>query len=135
MQFFFMLRQVSTYGQSGHVHSLGIYYIYPKYWDTLIGNDFIYLLKNRQICLFASLTLTLHIADDKYDSFHYRLHTFVPDMTNFMNHSKFLDKQFAVPFNKYRADVSKNCWMSGKQCRPWSDTSFCSIWSGSTLFI
>ena len=24
--------------------------------------------------------------------------------------------------------------MSGKQCRPWSDAAFCSIWSGSTLF-
>ena len=22
----------------------------------------------------------------------------------------------------------------GKQCRPWSDAAFCSIWSGSTLF-
>ena len=27
-----------------------------------------------------------------------------------------------------------NCWMSGKQCRPWSDAAFCGIWSGSTLF-
>ena len=24
--------------------------------------------------------------------------------------------------------------MSAKQCRPWSDATFCSIWSGSTLF-
>ena len=24
--------------------------------------------------------------------------------------------------------------MYGKQCRPWSDAAFCSIWSGSTLF-
>ena len=29
----------------------------------------------------------------------------------------------------------KNCWMSSKQCRPWSDAAFCSIWSGSTLFL
>ena len=28
----------------------------------------------------------------------------------------------------------KKCWMSGKQCRPWSDATFCGIWSGSTLF-
>ena len=27
-----------------------------------------------------------------------------------------------------------NCCMKYKQCRPWSDTTFCSIWSGSTLF-
>ena len=31
-------------------------------------------------------------------------------------------------------DMYKNCWMSGKQCRPWSDAMFCGIWSGSTLF-
>ena len=28
----------------------------------------------------------------------------------------------------------KNCWLIGKQYRPWSDAAFCSIWSGSTLF-
>ena len=28
----------------------------------------------------------------------------------------------------------KNYWMSGKQCRPWSDATFWRIWSGSTLF-
>ena len=28
----------------------------------------------------------------------------------------------------------KNCWMGGKQCRPWSDAAFCGIWSGTTLF-
>ena len=28
----------------------------------------------------------------------------------------------------------KYCCMYGKQCRPWSDAAFCSIWSGSTLF-
>ena len=27
-----------------------------------------------------------------------------------------------------------NCWMSGKQCRPWSDAALCGVWSGSTLF-
>ena len=27
--------------------------------------------------------------------------------------------------------VSKHCWMSGKQCGPWSDAAF---WSGLTLF-
>ena len=26
------------------------------------------------------------------------------------------------------------CWMSGKQCRPWSGDGFCGVWSGSTLF-
>ena len=26
--------------------------------------------------------------------------------------------------------VSKDCWMSGKQCRLWSDVTFCSIQSG-----
>ena len=30
--------------------------------------------------------------------------------------------------------ASKNCWMRGKQCRPWSDSTVCGIWSGSTLF-
>ena len=30
--------------------------------------------------------------------------------------------------------VSKNCWMSGKQCRPWWDVTFCGISSGFTLF-
>ena len=29
--------------------------------------------------------------------------------------------------------MSKSCWMSSKQCRPWSDAT-CGIWSGSTLF-
>ena len=31
-------------------------------------------------------------------------------------------------------DLSKNCWMSGKQWRPWSDTALCGVWSGSSLF-
>ena len=26
------------------------------------------------------------------------------------------------------------CCMYDKQCRPWSDAAFCSIWSGSSLF-
>ena len=30
--------------------------------------------------------------------------------------------------------MSKNCWMSGKQFRPWSDTACCSTWPGS-LFV
>ena len=30
--------------------------------------------------------------------------------------------------------VSKNCWISGKLCRPWWDAAFCGISSGSTLF-
>ena len=25
-------------------------------------------------------------------------------------------------------------WLNGKQCRSWSDATFCGIWSGSTLF-
>ena len=29
--------------------------------------------------------------------------------------------------------MSKNCLMSGKQCRPWWDAAFCSVSSGSTL--
>ena len=28
----------------------------------------------------------------------------------------------------------KHGWMSGKQWRPWSDATYCGIWSGSTLF-
>ena len=28
----------------------------------------------------------------------------------------------------------KYCCIYGKQCRPWSDATFCGIWSGSTLF-
>ena len=31
-------------------------------------------------------------------------------------------------------DTSINYWMSGKQCRPWSDATFCGIRSGSALF-
>ena len=31
-------------------------------------------------------------------------------------------------------DVANTCWMSGNKCRPCSDTTFCSIWSRSTLF-
>ena len=30
-------------------------------------------------------------------------------------------------------DVSKRCWMSGKQCRPWSDATVCGIWSVYTV--
>ena len=29
----------------------------------------------------------------------------------------------------------KYCWIYGKQCRPWSGTVFCGIWSGSTLIM
>ena len=31
-------------------------------------------------------------------------------------------------------DVSKDCWMSGNQCRTLSDAAFCCTWSGSILF-
>ena len=27
-----------------------------------------------------------------------------------------------------------NCWVGGKQCRPWSDAALCGVWSGSALF-
>ena len=27
----------------------------------------------------------------------------------------------------------KHCWMSDKQCRPWSDGAYCAVWSGSKL--
>ena len=30
--------------------------------------------------------------------------------------------------------VSKNSWMSSKQCWSWSDAAYCGIWSGSTQF-
>ena len=30
-------------------------------------------------------------------------------------------------FTLLPADVSKNCWMSSKQCRLWSDATFCDI--------
>ena len=38
-------------------------------------------------------------------------------------------KSFWLP-----VDVSKNCSMSDKRCKPWSDAAFCSVWSGFTLF-
>ena len=31
-------------------------------------------------------------------------------------------------------DLSKSCWMSDKECRPWSDAASRGVWSGSTLF-
>ena len=30
--------------------------------------------------------------------------------------------------------ISENCWVSRRQCRLWSDSTFCGFWSGSTLF-
>ena len=36
-------------------------------------------------------------------------------------------------FNSLHVDVSKHCWMSGKQCRPWSDAAHNSMWSGATV--
>ena len=35
---------------------------------------------------------------------------------------------------QFTTHCAKNCWMSGKQCRPWWDATFCGISSGSTLF-
>ena len=32
-------------------------------------------------------------------------------------------------------DISKNCWMSCKQYRYWSDILFCSVWTGFKLII
>ena len=32
------------------------------------------------------------------------------------------------------SDVFQNCWMGGKECRSWSDATFCGVWSGPTLF-
>ena len=34
----------------------------------------------------------------------------------------------------YLLKQHKCCWMSGKQCRLWSDATLCSVWSGSILF-
>ena len=50
-------------------------------------------------------------------------------LTLYLTSQKYLSKFILLPIN-----VSKNCWMSCKQCRPWSDATFCDIWSGSTLF-
>ena len=47
-----------------------------------IGNDLIYILNYKLICLSDSLTIILRIADDECDNLHYRLHAFVPRMTN-----------------------------------------------------
>ena len=44
------------------------------------------------------------------------------------SHSCTIDKIILLPKNVW------NCWMSGKQCRPWSDAAFCGVWSGCTLF-
>ena len=56
-----------------------------------------------------------------YD-FHVKRHNSLPCLSyNF--------KSISLP-----ADVSKNCQMSGKQWRPWSDAAFWGIWSGSTMF-
>ena len=44
---------------------------------------------------------------------------------------------FSYNFNQsvyYLLMCLQYCWMSVKQCRPRSDTTFCGIWSGSTLF-
>ena len=42
-------------------------------------------------------------------------------------------KLWQSPFYYYLMCL-KYCWMGCKQCRPWSDATFCGIWSGSTLF-
>ena len=34
----------------------------------------------------------------------------------------------------YRLKLLENGYMSGKQCRPWSDAAFCGVLSGSTVF-
>ena len=53
----------------------------------------------------------------------------------------YFDKHL-LTFLPYPSKISRRCyslWMglncrkSGKQCRPWSNTAFCSIWSGSEL--
>ena len=41
----------------------------------------------------------------------------------------FFWKSIWLPFH-----VLKNCWTSGRQCRLWSDASFCITWSGLTRF-
>ena len=38
--------------------------------------------------------------------------------------SKNLNKSILLP-----VDVSKHCWMSGKQFTPWSDAAICCVWS------
>ena len=42
-------------------------------------------------------------------------------------------KIWNIPFY-YLLICLKYCCMYGKQCRPWSDATFCNAWSGSTLF-
>ena len=63
-----------------------------------IGNDSIWVLKYKQLCLSESLTVVLRIADDKCDSFHYCPHAFVPDMTNFINRCKFRTNKWRVVY-------------------------------------
>ena len=43
-------------------------------------------------------------------------------------------KIWTSPFYYILIMCLKTCWMSGKQCRPWSDTAFCGVWPGLTLF-
>ena len=46
---------------------------------------------------------------------------------------RILSQSFLIPFY-YLLMYLNNCWMSDKQCRSWSDYTFNSVWSLSTLF-
>ena len=56
----------------------------------------------------------------------------------------YLPKHLDTPYNncpkteqiyfRVPVDAAKNYWMSGKQSKPWSDATFCGIWSWSALF-
>ena len=43
-------------------------------------------------------------------------------------------KIWTSPFYCLLMCLNGTKWVIGKQCRPWLDASFCSVWSRSTLF-
>ena len=86
----------------------------------------------KQIWTFCVCTCSKDLFFSCYNSFVYRIY---PKYWDKLTPYHTCPKHWISSFHyTVTVAVSKNWWMSGKQCRPWSDAAFCAVWSGSTLF-
>ena len=95
---------------------------------------------------FVTISVCVHGSENNYAVWSVRFHLRFPCLVDVGNNMVFT-LYSRTPWLSYGTipkiwtsqyccllNLSKTCWMSSKQCGPWSPSAFCSIWSGSTLF-
>ena len=104
---------------SSLVHTLRLFYFSWKWWNEIIKMTK-YL--NRP---FFTVFYDIGSSPCRYCIYSKYWDTLTPDQSC---------QKIGRSLFHYLVKSLKYCWMSGKQCRQWSNVTFCSIWSRCTIF-